>query len=115
MSQLSAKPCTACDKVKILEQPDEDAHPCFKHSKELCVEKLDGSRGWNPSECLMCINMVNRILSGTGKVQSDAQKNLNILTSGVTSFANRVSSSNLARVFSKPFPDKGHSVELIHF
>ena len=99
MSQLSAKPCTACDKVKILEQPDDDAHPCFKHSKELCVTKLDNARGWNPSECLMCINMVNRALSGTGVVQSNAQKNLNILTTGVTSFANRVSSSSLARVF----------------
>ena len=114
MSQLIDE-CSACNKVKDLEQMDDDAHPCFKHSKALCVAKLDGARGWNPSGCLMCINMANRILSGSGEVQSNAQKNLNILTTGVISFANRVSSSNLARVFSRPFPDKGHSVELIHF
>ena len=91
MSQL-VDDCTACGKVAALKQQDEEAHPCFKHSKNSCVvKKDDGSRGWCPSECLLCIAMANRGLSGTGEVRTKAQKNMAYLISGVTSFSNRVS------------------------
>ena len=91
MSQL-VDGCTACDKVAALKQPDDDVHPCFKHSKNSCVVKRDDdSRGWSPSECLLCIATANRALSGTGEVRSKAQKNMTYLLSGVTSFSNRVS------------------------
>ena len=92
MAQL-VKGCTACDKVAALKQPDDDVDPCFKHSKQHCVVKRDDdSRGWNPSDCLLCIATVNRALSGTGEVREKAQKNMTYLHTGVTSFANRVSS-----------------------
>ena len=91
MSQL-VNGCKACDKVADLKQPDEEAHPCFKHSKNYCVvKKDDGSRGWSPSECLLCIAMANRGLSGTGVVKSNAQKNMACLIAGVSSFSGRVS------------------------
>ena len=84
--------CAACDKVADLKQPDDDVHPCFKHSKQHCVVKRDDeSRGWSPSECLLCIATANRALSGTGEVRSKAQKNMTYLLSGVTLFSNRVS------------------------
>ena len=98
MSQALDESCRTCDKVRKLEQPNEDAHPCFKHSKEYCVLKLGGKRGWNPSECTVCIGMVNRTLSGSDEVRTNAQKNLDLLLGGVLSFANRVSSLITAQV-----------------
>ena len=92
MAQLVDR-CAACDKVADLKQLNDDVHPCFKHSKQHCVVKRDDdSRGWNPSDCLLCIATVNRVLSGTGEVKEKAQKNMAQLLTGVTSFANRVSS-----------------------
>ena len=92
MSQL-VDGCPACKKVADLEQPNDDVHPCFKHSKQHCVVKRDDeTRGWSPSECLLCIATVNRALNGTGEVREKAQKNMTYLLTGVTSFANRVSS-----------------------
>ena len=98
MSQALEDSCNTCDKIRKLDQPNEDVHPCFKHSKDYCVLKLEGKRGWNPSECAVCIGMVNRALSGSDEVRTNAQKNLDLLLSGVLSFAQRVSSVITAQV-----------------
>ena len=98
MSQALEESCNTCNKIRKLDQPSEDIHPCFKHSKEYCVLKLEGKRGWNPTECAVCIGMANRALSGSEEVRTNAQKNLDLLLSGVLSFAQRVSSVITAQV-----------------
>ena len=87
MPKLDYPECNSCK--RLLEH--DDPHPCFKHSKFLCVKKLEGRRGWAPAECETCIKMVHNKLSAAGDFQKNADKNWDILTKGVKDFAQRVS------------------------
>ena len=82
------KPCSCGSVSRHNNQP----HPCFKHSKNLCVKKLeDGGRAWAPSECEVCISIVHEMLSGQGDIKSNASENWKMLCKGVKAFAQRVS------------------------
>ena len=87
MPKLEHPECNSCKRVIEYDDP----HPCFKHSKTRCVKKLEGRRGWAPSECEPCITMLHNKLSAEGTVQENAEKNWDILAKGVTDFAQRVS------------------------
>ena len=87
MPKLDHPECNSCK--RLLDH--DDPHPCFKHSKILCVKKLDGRRGWAPAECETCISLVHTKLSAEGDFQKNADKNWDILTKGVKDFAQRVS------------------------
>ena len=87
MPKLDNPICYTCKRFLDYDDP----HPCFKHSKSLCVKKQDGKRGWAPSECEPCIGLVRKKLSAEGQIQKDVEKNWDILCEGVKAYAQRMS------------------------